>query len=257
MSWLLKWVSHRLSCNNYRFPLWFFARQLPQQLRSGLAERLSQGFKSEAAQPFPVLWRIFPLAPRHHGNLVMASLPRWWHLVLCPASAGLKGCCCYSLCVSTSRAYPSQQCAAGGVLGCAGCCTACVCAQLKEWNQTKVILEQLCAWVSPSGYLQTRVKWRVLRTKPDLQLPQFLKTRGSFQKLIESGSVSQEFAFRNLPSRHSGELRLPGAQADGLLPHATGVAMGRARGSWFEASWVFLSPGCGWAQGMVCRSWFH
>lgn len=145
MLWLPKWVSHHLACDNYRFPLWFFTCRLPQQPCSGSAESLSQGFKSEAAQPFPVHWRIFPLAPRHHGNLAMASLPPRWHPVLAfPASTGLKGCCCCSLCIFASLPFPVSSSAREVVVGCV--LAVVLPASVRDLNQTKVILWWLYAW---------------------------------------------------------------------------------------------------------------
>lgn len=132
----------------------------------------------------------------------------------------------FSLHIRVSPVPRLEQCTGGGGRMRAGCCTACVCAWPEpNWGYFMMVV---CL-----GYLQTRVKSRGLRTKPVLQLPQFLKTKGPFQTLIQSGCASQEFVFRNLLRRHSGELRLPGVQADGLHPHArgTGVATGRTRWS--------------------------
>lgn len=158
MPWLLKWVSHHLACNNYRFPLWFFTRRLPQQPCSGSAEMLSQGFKSEAAQPFPALWRIFPLALWRHGNLAMVSLPWAWRdaAKLLLFSVRLR--------VSPLPVSPSAQREVAW-----GCVLAvglpAPVRGLKELNWTKVIFWQLCARVSLLGHLQTRVKLKGFKDK--------------------------------------------------------------------------------------------
>ena len=76
------------------------------------AKTLSQGFKSEAAQPFPALWCIFPLAPRHHGSLAMASLSRRWPR--CPRAGGMpqpsRCCMLHTWCMSALSHCPSQPC---------------------------------------------------------------------------------------------------------------------------------------------------
>lgn len=101
---------------------------------------LSQGFKSEAAQPLSAFWRIFPLAPRHHGNLAMAAQPRPWHPVLLfPASLCLKGrrWCSVGFHISPIpvRSGVQREVPLGCVLA-----VVLPAHHLKGMNQTKVIL---------------------------------------------------------------------------------------------------------------------
>lgn len=124
MPWLPKWVSHPFACNNYRFPLWFFTHRLPQQPCSAWAGMLSQGFKSEAAQPFAVLWRIFP--PAHS---TMATW--WWH----PEPEGMLLLCSVHACTSL---FPSGAVCSGKWRWDVCWLLCCLCMTWRSWDKPRL-----------------------------------------------------------------------------------------------------------------------
>lgn len=155
----------------------------------------------------------------------MATWP-WQPVLLSPASPCLKGCC---WCFVGSHIPPVAVRSSVQREVLLGCVLPAVLPvhHLKGTNQTQLILWQSCAWVSPSGYLQTRVKIRGLGTKPALQLPQLLKTKEPFQTLMQPGSAS-----RNLFSEscRGGFLM----SSDTHTPQLSGVPL----------CWLWLSTGC-------------
>lgn len=79
------------------------------------------------------------------------------------------------------------------------------------------------------GIFANQSKTKGFRDKTCSSAPSVLENRGSVSYMNTAWLCSS--VFRALLRRYSGELRLPGAQADGLHPRArgTGVASSKAR----------------------------